>query len=257
MRQIIILLIVVMFYGCGSKKSILPVPDQIGYRELLAYNNLWQESIRSLTGNARITLDSPQYSGNFDAEVMLGGEDSLLLTVSGPLGIGLGKVFIARNRFIFYNQLNNQFYTGNKSDFEGRYFMQFPLEINQLRSVFIAQDRFDVLKKEVFEQHDDAYYVEAVNAHLFYKIWFDKTSLMIKRFEYYANDKLLYYKEYDNFYLVNGLYFPLSINFVRPDEKQGISIYFTRLVINEAVDKDIFNIKISDNAKQIDLSLEN
>lgn len=257
MKKFFILLLYIITVGCTSNKTVLPQPEQIGYRELLQYNHAWQEAIRNLTGQARIMLDSPQYSGNFDAWVMLGGQDSLMLSVSGPLGINVGKVFITKTRFIFYNQINNQFYTGTKEDFEGRNFMQFPLEINQLRSVFIAQDRFDVLKKQIFEKRDDQYYLEAANAHQNYKIWFDAENLMIRRVEYYDDTKLLYYKEYDSFQLVNGIYFPISINFVRPDEKQGVSIYFNRLVINEAMDKNDFNVKISDSAKQIDLSLEN
>jgi outer membrane lipoprotein-sorting protein len=246
-----------LIIGCTSNKSILPQPEQIGYRELLQYNHVWQEAINNLSGQARITLDSPQYSGNFDAEIILGGQDSLMLSVSGPLGIDVGRVFVSRNRFIFYNQINNQFFTGTKEDFEGRNFMQFPLEINQLRSVFVAQDKFDVLKKDIFEKRDDQYYLEAENAHHNYKIWFDADLLMIRRVEYYANSQLLYYKEYDRFHLVNGIYFPISINFVRPDEKQGVSIYFNTLAINEAIDENDFKIKISDSARQIDLSLEN
>ena len=69
-----------------------------------------------------------------------------------------------------------------------------------------------------------------------------------------------YYKEYDEFKLINDIYFPNVINYVRvvsPDEKQGLSVLFNELSINEYIQPDVFDINVSDNATQIDLSLEN
>lgn len=172
------------------------------------------------------------------------------------MGIRMGKVFIAQNRFVFYNQVMNQFMTGDRQDFEDTNFLQFPLELTQLRSVFAAQERFGILKKNKFEIQDDAFYVETINGTLSYHIWFDRRHLRIKKIEYYDGSQLLFYKEYKRFEEINGVLFPRVINFVRPAEKQGFSIFYTNLEINKSLKKERFAIRISDNAKQIDLSLE-
>lgn len=256
MRYISLLLITALL-SCSTQKPVIHNIQNTTYRELLQHNAKWQNTIQTLDGYARITLDTPQYSGNFSADVLLSGSDSLLISVAGPLGINVGKVFVAQKRFVFYNQVMNQFYTGSKKDFEGRNFLQFPLEISQLRDVFIAQDKFNILKKERFEVRDNMYYLEAANGKFLYHIWFDPVYLLIKRIEYFDQDNLLFFKEYDNFKKINDVYFPMSVSFVRPAEKQGLAIFFTKLEINNPVKKGKFNIKVSDSAEQIDLSLKN
>ncbi|MEJ2543673.1 MAG: DUF4292 domain-containing protein [Calditrichaceae bacterium] len=244
----------------SSKKVVIPDLTEVTYRDLLQLNSGWQKSIKNLSGSARITLDTQQYSGNFGADVALSGDDSLLISVTGPLGIRVGKVFISKNRFIFYNQVMNQFYTGKKEAFVGKNFLQFPIEISNLRSLFLAQDRFEILKKDRFTIRDQMYFLTAQNGSNEYKIWFDPAIKLIRRIEYLRDNELLYYKEYDDFKLINNIYFPNVINYVRvvsPDEKQGLSVLFNELSINEYIQPDVFDINVSDNATQIDLSLEN
>ncbi len=238
------------------QKTVRRDLSHITYRELLAGNEAWYHSVKTLQGRARITLDSPQYSGNFNADILVSGPDSLLITITGPMGIRVGKVFITANRFVFYNQVMNQFITGTQQDFEDTNFLQFPLEIGQLRSVFAAQDAFEILKEEKFERTKDGFYVEALNGDLNYHLWFEPEYLHIKKIEYYDNRQLLFYKEYDRFEETDGIVFPRSINFVRPEDKQGLAVFFTELSINQPIAPERFLIKISDNAKQIDLSLE-
>ncbi len=261
MRKIFILLITLWFGGlwltsCAIHKQIVPNTTKISYRDLLAHNEQWQTRIRTLQGMARITLDSPQYSGNFGADVYLNGKDSLLINVTGPMGLPMGKVFVAKTRFIFYNQIMNQFLTGSRSDFEGTNFFQFPLQITELGNVLLARDPFDILKMSAYEIRDGMYYLEAANGHYNYHIWFDPGLMLIKKIEYLDRGQLVFYKTYDQFEKFNGIYFPRSVNFVRPAEKQGLAIYYTDLKLNEAISPSAFEIKVSDSAKQIDLSLE-
>jgi hypothetical protein len=231
--------------------------SSVTYRELLQHNVSWQNSIKTLRAGTRITLDSPNFAGKFDAKILMGGKDSLLITVTGPFGMQLGKVFLSENRFLFYNQLMNKFFTGSKHDFKGQNFLQFPVEIGQIRNVFIAQDKFDVLKMARFEVRDNKYYLEAENGKAAYNIWFDPSHLLITRIEYLNDGELLFYKEYKDFREASDTYFPHHINFVRPATREGLSIYFASLQLNEAFEKGAFNIRVSDSASQIDLSLQN
>jgi len=256
MRYFLFLLVLVLL-GCSASKKSVRKNLELSYRDLMQQNVSWQEAIHSLQGKARIVLDSPQYSGNFDAEILIKGADSLLLSVNGPFGMDVGKVFIGRNRFVFYNQVNNQFYAGDKSIFEDRNFLQFPLKIKELRDIFSARDRFDVLKRDLYEIRDDQYYIEASNGKMNYKMWFSPYYLHISRIEYYDEERLLFYKEYSQFKELNGIYFPMAIDFVRPRERQAVSIFYRDLKLNQPIEDALFEIKISDSARQIDLSLDN
>ncbi len=243
-------------YSCSHFKSEIKADlRNVTYQSLLENHAGWQEEIKSLSGQLKITLDSPQYSGNFDASILVNQPDSMLLEVNGPFGMRLGKVFVSRSRFIFYNQIMNQFYKGSKQDFEGRNFLQFPLEISQLKDIFTARDPFEVLEKEKIEIRDNMYYLEVNNGNFNYSIWFDPTHLLISRIEYKENGNIFYYKEYQNFQEVNGIYFPHHVNFVRPQTKEGISIFYTQLELNKKNQAELYKIKIADTATQIDLTL--
>ena len=149
----------------------------------------------------------------------------------------------------------NQFYKGSKEDFIGRNFLYFPIEIGQLKDIFIARDPFKVLEKEKLEIRDNKYYLEVKNGQFNYNIWFDAKHKLISRIEYKENGQIYYFKEYQNYKEVNGIYFPHLVNFVRPETKQGLSLFFTELELNYPIKPDLYKIKIADTATQLDLAL--
>lgn len=242
----------IVLQGCQSKRVLLnekyPNPT---YRQLLELHEQWLNSIQTLSAKGRITIDSPQFTGNMEANIFARGKDSLLVAIKGLFGSSVGKVFVGKERFIFYNQYDNQFLTGQKSEFDSTNFLQFPLSLSELQQVFLARDQFNVLKKEKFEKQPDGYFLSAKNGRFNYNIYFDPRTLLIKRIEYLNGDQLLFFKEYRQFTEKNGIFFPRVINFVRPAEKQGISIIFTELEINKPIEDQVFKIEVSESAKQL------
>ncbi len=69
--------------------------------------------------------------------------------------------------------------------------------------------------------------------------------------------EIIYSREYGEFIKLSDLYFPRKIRFVRPAEKQALSVYYTDLEVNQSIDPEKFRLKISDKAEQIDLKLQN
>lgn len=251
----ILIFLVAVISGCQYLKPTIKADvNTVSYQQLLAQHKSWQQAIKSLSGTYRMTLDSPQYSGSFNADIMAHGQDSMLATVTGPFGMHVGKVFISNKRFVYYNQIMNHFMKGNRADFAGRNFLQFPLEIDQLKDVFLARDPFDILKKETYRVDENRYFLEAENGLNRYKIWFNAANNLIEKIEYWSDDVLLFYKEYRNYRTINGVLFPFQINFVRPDSKQGLSIIILDLKLNTPVDRAGYKIEVADDAKQIDLS---
>ncbi len=254
MKRIVLLILLALLFGCAVQKKVTPNLNKVSYKELLRLNEMRMAQIQSLKAKAKITVDAPEFSGNFSADIYLSGNDSLLLSITGPLGLPMGKVFIAPKRFIFYNQVMNQFMTGTLKQFESLNLFQFPFHVSEIGDVFLAKNRFDILKKNSYEIRDGMYFLDAEDGRFRYRIWFDPALLVIRKIEYYQGDQLLFYKSYDQFEKFSGIYFPKAINFVRPDKRQGLSLYFEELELNHKIDRKYFNIKISDSAKQINLS---
>ncbi|RMH65639.1 MAG: DUF4292 domain-containing protein [Calditrichaeota bacterium] len=252
------LLLLLFTASCTAlKKEVKPAKADIGFRDLLENQERWQQSIRTFSARVRLTLDSPEYSGTFDAEVLRNGPDSLLITVRGPFGMPLGKVFVNKHRFIFYNQIMNQFISGERHTFSNRRFLQFPVSMDQLIDILTARNRFSVLSQKEFSIRDNHYFLRADNGNRRLRIWFDTDHLLTTRLESYEypDTSLRYYITYENFQRIHGIYFPQLVNFVRPAEKQGLSLIYTEIKINEPVDGGAFLIEIDADATQIDLTM--
>ena len=98
------LLLLFMFIGCSSPRFVLD-KDKVPFTEILKSIEQEQNKISSISGQSRISIDTKEFSGNFFADILYNENDSLLINVSGPFGIDVGKMFLGKNRFIFYNQL--------------------------------------------------------------------------------------------------------------------------------------------------------
>ncbi|HHJ53274.1 MAG TPA: DUF4292 domain-containing protein [Caldithrix abyssi] len=255
MKKIAIFILSVLLLSCAVRKQVSPDIQKVSYKQLLRLNEARIARIHSLQAEAKITVDSPEFSGNFSADIYLTGGDSLLLSITGPMGLPMGKVFIAPKRFIFYNQVMNQFMTGTLKQFESLNLFQFPFHVSEIGDVFLAKDAFDILKKNDYRVQDGMYFLDATAGQWSYRIWFDPALLVIKKIEYRSGDQLLFYKTYDQFEEIDGVYFPKSINFVRPEMRQGFSLYYESVRLNRKIDRKYFDIKISDSAKQINLSV--
>ena len=104
MKFIICFLCIIIFFSCSSSRYVLD-DKKITFKEILDNILSEQAQLVSLEGSGRVTVDSPEFSGHFFADVIFLVSDSLRIAVSGPFGIQAGTLFIGKERFIFYNQI--------------------------------------------------------------------------------------------------------------------------------------------------------
>jgi hypothetical protein len=240
--------------GCANPKFILDT-QQVSFRQLLDYVENEQQQVKSLQAVSRITIDSKEFSGHFYANILYQQSDSLLITVNGIFGFDAGNLFIGKDRFIFYNQISNKFYNGSVQDFKFKRFMQFPLTISELSNIFLGKENFTIMKIIDYSAQQNSFLIKAQNGDFNYDIWIDNHTGHISRLNAYKIDQLLFTREYGDFIKQNGIYFPRKIIMSQIEERQSLAIYYTELNINKEINRHKFDIKISDNAQQIDPSL--
>jgi len=144
------LFLLFIFIGCSSPRFVLD-KEKVPFTEILKDIEQEQNKISSISGQSRISIDTKEFSGNFFAEILYNENDSLLINVSGPFGIDVGKMFLGKNRFIFYNQFSDQFYSGDTEDFKNRNFLQFPLKIHEISNFFTGKNHISL---DIINYHD-------------------------------------------------------------------------------------------------------
>jgi hypothetical protein len=229
--------------------------EKVPFADLLNSIEQEQNKIFSISAQSRISIDTEEYSGNFFADLLYNENDSLLISVTGPFGIDVGKMFLGKNRFIFFNQFSDQFYSGDIEDFKDRNFLQFPLKIHEISNFFTGKESIKNMKIIEYEINDNMFYIRGENSDNTFNIWIDNVSGRIKKIEYMKQNSIVLIKEYNKFFKFNDTYFPKHIKLSRPLEKQVVSVYYNKIVLNQKIVPSDFMVNISDSARQIDLNL--
>ncbi len=254
MKSKLFILTLLLLLSCANPKFILDT-EQVSFRQLLEYVENDQQQVKSLQAVSRITIDSKEFSGHFYANILYQQSDSLLITVNGIFGLDAGNLFIGKDRFIFYNQITNKFYNGSVQDFKSKRFMQFPLTISELSNILLGKENFTIMKIIDYSVQQNSFLIKAQNGDLNYDIWIDNHTGHIVKLHAYKFDQLLFTREYGDFIKQNDIYFPRKIIMTQAEERQSVAIYYTELKINKEINRDKFNIKVSDTAQQIDISI--
>jgi outer membrane lipoprotein-sorting protein len=243
-------LLLLLLSACTNPKLTLNT-ETVSFNELLDFIDAEQDKLKTLQASCRISVDSEEFSGNFFASINYIADDSLHISVTGPFGIQGGTLFVGKERFVFYNQITNKFYNGTIADFEDQNFFQFPLKLKDLINIFTAKEKFPSMKIKQYRIEQDYYLIESAKQSDQYIIWVDPGIGRVTRVEVSNLDGNGSIREYSSFIKNDALYFPRKIDMVRPDKKQGISIFYTQLTLNEKIESSRFLVKIADNADQM------
>jgi len=90
----------------------------------LPFNELNIQNI-SLKGDITSSYDGATFSAKLKAK--LAWIDSLQMTVIGPFGLPLGNVFAKKDRFVFYNTMQNEVLSGNPEEIDLSYLINVSL----------------------------------------------------------------------------------------------------------------------------------
>ena len=252
-RLVFSLVISIIIAGCAGPKFALDT-TRVSVKDILKSIENEQNKLVSFESTSRISVDSPEFSGTFFAQIFYLEPDSLLISATGPFGIHAGTLFIGRERFIFHNQINNRFYNGSVAKYKDRNFFQFPLKLSEFMYAFSGKEHLSALKIIEYNIDDDKFFIRAEKADVIYRIWVDNVSGRISKLIATNGDQTLYIKEYGDFININGMFFPRKISITRPEQSQALSVYHTRISLNSKIEKSRFQIQISDRAEQIDYS---
>ena len=84
---------------------------------------------------ASINFKFPELSNSANAVIEMAKRDSILVTITGPFGISVGRLYANPNEFIMNNNLQNITFTGNPTEKNIMQIANIPLSFNDLMSI--------------------------------------------------------------------------------------------------------------------------
>lgn len=249
-----LLAFILIISGCSTKTfqfSDEKLSPEAAFKKVMAENDI----VNTLHGNIRISIETPEEASGFDAEVFFRAPDSLMIKIDYILGADAALLAILKERYVFYNKVNDNFLSGNINDDFINAFFQLPIPLSQFSDLIIGRFPIDssYAKYEVSEMNDN-YLFENQKDDLNWYYSIDPFLGSVELLEIYDDKKqLLLAQNFTKFEMINNVVFPRQIILKRPSRGQYISIYYKELEINGDFSSEVFEVSIPASTKQLDL----
>jgi len=206
------------------------------------------QKLRTLKSEARISLESSQFATNFNVDLIYSAPDTLFVQAEGPFGLDIGKIFIGRERFILFNQFNNQFLSGSLDDEYYNTFLETELTFREIKNGFIG---YTQLPENIILAEEKGGIFQAAAAGNTWRFTVNLETGTLKTFEIIENSQVVYRQELLSYTESEGVVFPRFIRMILPQKKEMVAIYHKNIKINQPVDKNSYLIEVGPKTRQL------
>jgi len=211
-----------------------------------------RRKIKNFEGSGTIFVKSPAMDNSATFRIVLLKPDSIYLTIMGPFGIELAQALVTKEKFTFYDALQNTAYVGSVNSNALQSIFRINLSFEDLLDAFIGSVN---LTNNLYRAPDN-YYVEderyvltyldsARTNKTIYKV--DVRQLGITNYQLFGLDETLMLQgNYSNFELLENVAVPYKIAIENKTDDQKISIDYKKITVNK---KNIYiDFKLPDDA---------
>lgn len=197
-----------------------------------------RRKIKSFEGVGTLIVNTPLIENSAIFNVVLQKPDSIYFTIMGPFGIELAQALVTREKFIFYDDLQNTAYTGAIDSEALRSIFKINLSFDELIDAFVGSvnltqnlyrppDKYSIEgDKYVLTYLDSARQNKSV-----YKV--DIRQLGITNYQLYDfNGKELLEGRYGKFELLENVAVPYKIQIQNSVDDQKIDIEYRKISVN-------------------------
>jgi len=211
-----------------------------------------RRKIKNFDGNGTINVSTPAMDNSATFRVILQKPDSIYLTIMGPFGIELAQALVTKEKFIFYDALQNTAYKGSINSKVLQSIFRINLSFDDLLDAFVGsvnltQNLYTPPDNYVVE--DDKYvltYLDSARQNkTVYKV--DVRQLGITDYQLFNNDGAEELEgKYSKFELLENVAVPYKIQIQNFTDDQKINIDYKKISVNK---KDIhIDFKVPEDA---------
>jgi outer membrane biogenesis lipoprotein LolB len=234
----ILFLSVLIINGCVPSKPTEEV-EILPSERLISKLEANRRKISNFEGYGTITVKSRDINNSATFKVTLIKPDSILLTIMGPFGIELAQTLVTKDKFMFYDVLQNTAYEGETNDNILKNIFRIDLSFSDLMDAFIGSVN---LTKHLYKSptkysiDDDQYlltYVDTLSGETTnYKV--DIKQLGITDYKLLNSDgNVILSGKYSRFNNLENVAVPYSIEVQNKKEGQLVTIEYKQMSANK------------------------
>lgn len=248
-------LIPFVFNGCVPSKPIDEI-ELLPSERLINKLEANRRKIKNFEGVGIIKIESEMYDNSASFRVIMKKPDSVYFTIMGPFGIELAQSLVTKDRYIFYDALENTAYTGEVNENVLREIFKIDLSFTDLLDAFVGSvnlTRNLYTQPDGYEVENDQYILtyNEVGSGITTKYKVDIRELGITNYIINNSEKTVDLEgNYSSFELIEGVAIPFEIDVTNKVENQNIKINYRNIVVN---DRNLYvNFKIPDDASIVE-----
>ena len=241
-----------MLIGCRTTSPLNLSTPSISYEEVQEITRSHHTHIHSMSGEGRISIETPTIAQSGSFILTLQKPDSVLINFQGPFGIKVGSALVTRTEFLFYNSLENKLITGISSIENLNRILHVQLSFDDLLSLFAGGTFIenDFHSPDEIHVEDNQYVFVFTDAKTSRRYWVDPTTSFIQKVQFLdQSGKLVLEQTFSNFEDAGGFSMPYTIRILQPKERQRLTITYSDIFVN--AEKLHFTFIVPPNAERI------
>jgi hypothetical protein len=191
---------------------------------------------------------------NFRAKVIIAGNDSVSLTLFGPFGITLGKLFSDSKKFQFYNTMENTIYMGSPTEENIKKATNLSISMNDFLKLFQGKTPFNSTDYKFHSTNNENQIYNRIDNNNFadFAVISNSNKQLIQYQRKEKGDILILNSTFNTYKSVDKIEIPTKINFSMPTVGGKLIIELENFKINSQASLPE-NFSIPRTAKIIDL----
>ena len=198
-----------------------------------------RRKIKNFEGNGTIFVNTFSMDNSATFRIILEKPDSIYLTIMGPFGIELAQALVTKEKFTFYDALQNTAYVGSVNSNALQSIFRINLSFEDLLDAFIGSVNLTnnlYRAPDNYFVEDDRYvltYLDSARTNKsIYKV--DVRQLGITNYQLYGlDDNLMLEGRYSDFELLENVAVPYKISINNKVDDQKISIEYKKISVNK------------------------
>lgn len=222
-------------FGCAPSKKVVK-ENTLSYNEVLFKVDERNNKIKTAKASGTITIEEPAGSKVSSFTMELVKPESLRIELKGPFGIRVGTFTLTRQKFVFYNRLDNTVITGYPEGGQLGSFLPVEMDVRDIISALVGEfpilDARDTLVK--FTVENDQYVVQYRSLKKLTELSIDSDAFVVSSYSTFDLDSTeqigAVVSEIEH---NKGIATPYFVQIVSQRGSRSITIVYDEIIFNE------------------------
>ncbi len=246
-------LLLLVWSGCSVWKA-KPViaPDENRLENILAMIRHHDARLDRLKGRGRMVIDLPEQSMTLDAHVIVDRPDTFYIRLEALFGLDVGWLFVVKDKYTFYSPMQNTWASGSTDSLRMGPLPDFFIDSHAVLGAFAGLALVNNLENMHITREGKDLILSGTTELGAQKHWVDRgRGIIIRSEQYDTTGQVLVRTSYERFSKLNGVFVPRTIRLQRPGQRQGVTMFYEQLQVNEKLSAKDIKIKIPRNARRV------